>query len=82
MSVRYCIPRHEIEGLAEAEAMDDVTVYRYAVDAEGRAAGGRVVSITAMGSTIAAARDLAYAAADRISWPGLHFRTDIAAGVA
>jgi len=71
---------HTIVGLADAEAMGGVTVYRYAVDAEGRAAGGRVVSLTAMGPTVAAARELAYAAADRISWPGMHFRTDIAAG--
>ncbi len=35
---------HTIVGLADAEAMDGVTVYRYAVDEAGRAAGGRVVS--------------------------------------
>ena len=71
---------HTIIGLADAEAMDGITVYRYAVDAEGRAAGGRVVSVTATGATIAAARELAYAAVDRISWPGMHHRSDIAAG--
>jgi phosphoribosylamine---glycine ligase len=71
---------HTIVGLADAEAMDGVTVYRYAVDGLGRAAGGRVVSVTALGPTIAAARDLAYDAVDRINWPGMHFRTDIAAG--
>lgn len=71
---------HTIVGLADAEAMDGITVYRYAVDELGRAAGGRVVSVTALGPTIAAARDLAYDAVDRINWPGMHFRTDIAAG--
>jgi phosphoribosylamine---glycine ligase len=71
---------HTIVGLADAEAMDGVTVYRYAVDELGRAAGGRVVSVTALGSTIAAARDRAYEAVDRINWHGMQFRTDIAAG--
>jgi phosphoribosylamine--glycine ligase len=69
---------HVIDGLAEAEAMDGVTVYRYAVDAEGRAAGGRVLSVTALGPTVAAARDRAYEAVDRIRWRGMQFRTDIA----
>ena len=69
---------HVIVGLAEAEAMDGVTVYRYAVDAEGRAAGGRVVSVTALAPTLAAARDRAYEAVERISWRGMQFRTDIA----
>lgn len=70
---------HVIEGLAEAEALDGVEVFRYAVDAEGRAAGGRVLSVTAFGSTVPAARALAYEAVDRISWPGMQYRTDIAA---
>jgi phosphoribosylamine--glycine ligase len=69
---------HIIDGLADAEAMDDVMVFRYAVDADGRAAGGRVLSVTGFGPTIADARDRAYAAAERISWPGAHYRTDIA----
>ena len=71
---------HVIVGLADAEDMDGVTVYRYAVDAEGRAAGGRVVSVTALGATIAAARERAYEAAARISWRGMQYRSDIAAG--
>jgi phosphoribosylamine--glycine ligase len=41
-------------------------------------AGGRVLSVTATGPTVAAARDHAYRAADLISWPGLHRRSDIA----
>lgn len=71
---------HVIVGLAEAEVMDGVTLYRYAVDAEGRAAGGRVVSVTALAPTIPAARDLAYEAVAHVSWPGMQFRTDIAEG--
>jgi phosphoribosylamine--glycine ligase len=56
---------HVIDGLAEAEAMDGVTVYRYAVDAEGRAAGGRVVSVTALAPSVAAARSSVGSMPDR-----------------
>lgn len=41
------------------------------------AAGGRVLSVTGRGETLAAARDRAYALADRIDWPGGFFRRDI-----
>jgi phosphoribosylamine--glycine ligase len=40
-------------------------------------AGGRVLGVTALGSDVAAARDRALAAADRITWPGIHYRRDI-----
>jgi phosphoribosylamine--glycine ligase len=40
--------------------------------------GGRILDVTATGPTIAAARDLAYDAASRISFPGARYRTDIA----
>jgi phosphoribosylamine--glycine ligase len=70
---------HTIVGLGDAESIDGVTVYRYAVDELGRAAGGRVVSVTALAPTVAEARIKAYDAAGRISWPGMQLRTDIAA---
>jgi phosphoribosylamine---glycine ligase len=41
-------------------------------------AGGRVLDVTATGPTVAAARDRAYRATRRISWPGMFHRTDIA----
>ena len=69
---------HVIEGLADAEAMDDVVVFRYTVDDEGRAAGGRVLSVTAKGPDVPAARARAYEAVAKISWPGMQYRTDIA----
>jgi phosphoribosylamine--glycine ligase len=69
---------HVIAGLAEADAMDDVLVFRYAVDEQGRAAGGRVLSVTGFGPTVRDARDRAYEAVQQISWPGAHYRTDIA----
>jgi phosphoribosylamine--glycine ligase len=41
-------------------------------------AGGRVLNVVGTGATLAAARHRAYDAAGRISWPGVHLRTDIA----
>ncbi|HEX4980007.1 MAG TPA: phosphoribosylamine--glycine ligase [Acidimicrobiales bacterium] len=76
----------EIEGLDEAEAMDGVVVFRCATtvggDGRERTNGGRVLNVTASGPTVATARELAYEAASKIRWPGMHYRTDIAAGVA
>jgi phosphoribosylamine---glycine ligase len=71
-----------IEGLAEVAAMDDVEVFCAGVDRDdaGRlvTAGGRVLDVTARGRDLEAARARAYDAVSRISWPGLHFRSDIA----
>jgi phosphoribosylamine--glycine ligase len=70
-----------IAGLAEAEA-EGATVFCAGVAAgpEGGlvTAGGRVLSVTGAGPTVADAREAAYRAAARISWPGLVHRTDIA----
>jgi phosphoribosylamine--glycine ligase len=41
--------------------------------------GGRVLTVSATGPDIASARDRAYEAVACISWPGLHYRRDIAA---
>jgi phosphoribosylamine--glycine ligase len=41
-------------------------------------AGGRVLSVTALGADVAAAREAAYAAADMIDFPGKQLRRDIA----
>ncbi|MCC9740678.1 phosphoribosylamine--glycine ligase [Streptomyces sp. MNU89] len=53
-------------------------------DASGQvlSAGGRVLSVTATGPDLAAARDRAYRAVSRIQLDGSHHRTDIAAGAA
>ena len=73
-----------IEGLESADALDDVFVFRAGVgrDGAGRAitAGGRVLAVTGLGDDLAAARTTAYDAVSRISWPGVQYRTDIAAG--
>jgi phosphoribosylamine--glycine ligase len=41
--------------------------------------GGRVLNVTGLGASITDARDSAYAAVERISFPGALYRTDIAA---
>ena len=41
-------------------------------------AGGRVLNVTALGATVAGARDAAYAAAREITFEGAQMRTDIA----
>jgi phosphoribosylamine--glycine ligase len=42
-------------------------------------AGGRVLTVCARGETVAQARAAANAAAERITWPGRHYRKDIGA---
>lgn len=75
----------EISGIEAARAHDGVTVFHAgtATDSDGRlvTAGGRVLDVTAVGRDVAGARERAYAAADEISFEGLHRRGDIAAGV-
>ena len=39
--------------------------------------GGRVLNVTALGSTVAEAQQRAYAAIAKIDWPGGFWRTDI-----
>jgi len=43
--------------------------------------GGRVLGVTALGDDIAQARQRAYDAVGRISFPGAQYRSDIARGV-
>ncbi len=69
-----------ISGLAEASADPDVEVFHAGTKLEGDAVlsnGGRVMNITARGDTIAAAREKAYAAIEKINWPGGFHRKDI-----
>ena len=68
-----------VEGLEAAESVPGVVVFRAAVDADGRTSGGRVLDVTALAPTLQEARDWAYEAVRHISWPGMHYRKDIAA---
>jgi len=72
-----------ILGLDDASALADVIVFHAGTkagpDGTTTTNGGRVLTVSALGPDIAAARDRAYEAAALISWPGLHYRRDIAA---
>ena len=70
-----------ITGIEDAEAMENVTVYHAgtAVNDEGElvTSGGRVLDVTALGATFEDARNLAYAACDKIAFEGKTLRRDI-----
>jgi phosphoribosylamine--glycine ligase len=69
-----------ITGLADAGGMKDVKVFHSGTRFEGQKVvtdGGRVLSVTALGDTIADARKRAYEAMDKIHFEGMHFRRDI-----
>jgi phosphoribosylamine--glycine ligase len=71
-----------IAGLDAAAAVPGVVLFHAGTRADGDAvvtSGGRVVMVAATGSSVEAARDGAYRAAASVSWPGLHYRRDIAA---
>jgi phosphoribosylamine---glycine ligase len=69
-----------IAGLAAAAELAEVT-HAGTAERDGQivTAGGRVLNVTALGASPAAARDRAYDAASRISFDGMQIRTDIAA---
>jgi phosphoribosylamine--glycine ligase len=72
-----------IENIPEAEALlgDDGIVFHAGTKLEeGKlvTSGGRVLGVTALGPDLESCRGLAYAALERIHWPGMHFRRDIA----
>jgi len=72
----------EITGLAEAGSLEGAMVFQAGTRLEGArvlADGGRVLGVTALGSTLCAAVDRAYAAAERIHFEGGWCRRDIAA---
>jgi phosphoribosylamine--glycine ligase len=82
-----------IVGLDRAEALEGVIVFHAGTafshaggpapdDGDGFVtAGGRVLDVTAVADSVAAARARAYQAARLIEWPGIAFRSDIAADV-
>jgi len=70
----------EISGLDAVLAMDDVYVFHAGTsfrDGKVVNAGGRVLGVTGLGTTVAEAIECAYSAVDRINWKGVHFRKDI-----
>jgi phosphoribosylamine--glycine ligase len=81
---------HVLTGIEAAEELEGVLVFqagtRLRQGSGGQAqdevvtAGGRVLTVVGEGETLVAARDRAYSAVARISFEGMHFRRDIAAG--
>ncbi|HYH66104.1 MAG TPA: phosphoribosylamine--glycine ligase [Urbifossiella sp.] len=71
-----------ITGIEAADALPDVKVFHAGtkLDAKERVLtdGGRVLGVTALGDDLAAAKKRAYEAVKLISFPGMHYRTDIA----
>jgi phosphoribosylamine--glycine ligase len=71
-----------ITGVDAAAAIPGVTVFHAGTELRGDGtlvtSGGRVMAVTAVAPTLAAARDLAYEAVAKISFDGMFFRHDIA----
>lgn len=76
-----------ITGVEQASGGDDVVVFHAGTgggEAAGEplvTAGGRVLAVTALGETLSAARDAAYAGVSAIAFDGQQARSDIAAAV-
>lgn len=69
-----------IMGIEDAEALDGVTVYHAGTreqDGQILTNGGRVIDVTALGATFEDARNLAYAACEKIDFEGKTLRHDI-----
>jgi phosphoribosylamine--glycine ligase len=70
-----------ITGLADAAKIDSVHIFHAGTkraNGEVVTSGGRVLAVTALGSTIEAARQRAYEAVGRIHFEGCRYRRDIA----
>jgi phosphoribosylamine--glycine ligase len=74
-----------IEGIDEAEELEGVVVFHAGTERRaGRVvtAGGRVLAVSALGSSLVDARGSAYRAIERISFEGMQHRSDVAARAA
>ena len=70
-----------IDGLDEAAKVPDTKIFHAGTRLDGDRVltdGGRVLGITSVGDTLAEAKRRAYEAVDRIYFPGMFFRRDIA----
>ena len=70
-----------ISGLVEAARLEGVQIFHAGTKVDKEqiiTSGGRVLAVTAVGSTVAAARARAYEAVALIQFEGAHFRRDIA----
>jgi phosphoribosylamine--glycine ligase len=70
---------HPISGLPQKEA-DDLKVFHAGTrieDGKVVTSGGRVLCVTALGSTVGKAKEKAYSLVRKIRWEGAYFREDI-----
>ena len=69
-----------IDGVAEAEAAGALVFHAGTALHDGQLVtnGGRILNVTGVGATVAEARARAYAGAERISFAGARYRSDIA----
>jgi phosphoribosylamine--glycine ligase len=70
-----------VSGLQDASKLEDVLIFHAGTRRDGekvQTAGGRVLAVTALGSTIESARARVYEAVSRIHFEGCHYRRDIA----
>jgi len=70
-----------IRGVADAEHVPDVVVFHAGTsfDGELKTSGGRVLGVTAIGTTLREALDRAYEATQQIQFEGMQYRRDIGA---
>src|SRR5438309_940121 len=76
-------PGKPISGLEDAGKLEDIHIFQAGtrrVNGQIQTAGGRVLAITALGSTLEHARERAYDAVSRIHFENCHYRRDIALG--
>jgi phosphoribosylamine--glycine ligase len=69
-----------ITGIVDADAMPDVKVFHSGTKLRGKTLltdGGRVLGVTALGTSVLDARRRAYAAMGKIHFEGMHYRKDI-----
>jgi phosphoribosylamine--glycine ligase len=71
-----------ITGFAAIDGVDILHAGTAMVDGQLVTSGGRVLSVTAVGADVRAARESAYAAVAQVAIDGSHYRTDIAAQAA
>jgi phosphoribosylamine--glycine ligase len=73
-----------ISGLDDATKLEDVQIFHAGTkhtNGEVKTAGGRVLAVTALGSTLEGARARAYEAVSRIHFENCHYRHDSALGI-
>ncbi len=71
---------HVISGLEAAAKLPGVQIFHAGTEKRGNdfvASGGRVLNVTAVGTTVAQAQARAYAAVDLIDWEGCFARREI-----